>query len=95
MHASTIFYEDLRARWKAARAVGPETKRSNGFIQGDSWSLQQALALMSIWSHALEKEAEVKVASFIDDGNFRAEGPQHAIRTAKATTISVEFDQHS
>eukprot|EP00959_Pyramimonas_sp_CCMP1952_P225464 4715065-Pyramimonas_sp.AAC.1 len=46
---------------------------------------------MSIWSHALEKEAEVKVASFIDDGNFRAEGPHHAIRTANATTISVEL----
>eukprot|EP00959_Pyramimonas_sp_CCMP1952_P330682 6924784-Pyramimonas_sp.AAC.1 len=50
---------------------------------------------MSTCVGTLEKEAEVKVTSFIDGGSCRAGGPRHAIRTARATTASLEFDEHA
>eukprot|EP00959_Pyramimonas_sp_CCMP1952_P162348 3394522-Pyramimonas_sp.AAC.1 len=50
---------------------------------------------MSVWSKALEAEGPVRVSSFIDDGNFRAEGLGHAARTTRATSISLEFDNLS
>eukprot|EP00959_Pyramimonas_sp_CCMP1952_P141021 2951403-Pyramimonas_sp.AAC.1 len=46
--AEKSFYAALSTHWKVAQAVGPPTIRKNGFVQGDSWSLQQALALMSV-----------------------------------------------
>eukprot|EP00959_Pyramimonas_sp_CCMP1952_P060677 1267229-Pyramimonas_sp.AAC.1 len=50
---------------------------------------------MTIWSNAIEHECHPRVSSFTDDGNFRADGPDHAQRTTKATQVSLELDSLS
>ena len=58
--AERIFTEQSRAIVKVGKAVQtPGNTRGNGFLQGRCYSTEVALKMMSVWTRAVEKEAEV------------------------------------
>lgn len=87
LRAEWRFYEQLRCRWKVHQAVGESWQRKNGCIQGCSWSLTHALAIMTVETRAVQREARVRLSSF-----YRATGEDHAQQVAKACKASKDFD---
>ena len=61
----------IYSRFKMGRAVSNPSSRINGYIQGDSWSVQVGFAVMAAWSKTM-MEAHVHTSGFLDDSNFRA-----------------------
>eukprot|EP00959_Pyramimonas_sp_CCMP1952_P240414 5024342-Pyramimonas_sp.AAC.1 len=62
-------------------------------LNGGSWSPQQALALIGIWSYAVGDAANVVVPICIDDGSYRATGPDHGRQVSLATQASFQLDE--
>ena len=63
--AERIFTGQSRARVKVGKAVQTHGKtRGNGFLQGPCYSIEVALMMMSVWTRAVEKDAEVQTPLF-------------------------------
>ena len=52
------FYKQLTCTFKVANALCMACTRSNGFLQGCSFSLQAAQALLSVWTRLMETRVE-------------------------------------
>ena len=78
---------------KVGNAISDKQKRLRGYIQGCSWSLDAALAIMTVWSKVMKEEANVTASSFADDNNFMASGENHIQKTMKAWELPLEFDK--
>ena len=61
----------IYSRFRMGQAISNLSSRINGYIQGDSWSVQVALAVIAVWSKTM-MEAHVHTSGFLDDSNFRA-----------------------
>ena len=66
MHNLSIY-----SRFKMGQAISNPSSRINGYIQGDSWSVQVALVVMAVRSKTM-MAAHVLTSGFLDDSNFRA-----------------------
>ena len=67
--------EHSRARVKVGKAVQtPGNTRGNGFLQGRCSSIEVAVMMMSVWTRAVEKEAQVQTIGFVDDSAVRRNG---------------------
>ena len=47
--------------------------RGGGYFQGPSYSIQVALACMSVWTRLLESETRCETCGSIDDSSLRTE----------------------
>ena len=77
VEAEKKFYNQLTCRWKVGTSISEPWTRTCGYIQGSSWSLDAALALMTIWTKTIEAETEVTTGGFLDDSNYFASGTDH------------------
>lgn len=69
--AQEQFYKRLRYRYKVNKSFGGEHSRANGFAQGDTYSLQIALANMAVWTKFVQQNSQgVTAGSFVDDSHF-------------------------
>ena len=72
--AARKFYSQLSCRYKVNTAFSLPCSRQNGFAQGDSYSLQVALAIMAAWSCYMQSHApsdvDLTLGSFLDDSHF-------------------------
>ena len=103
--AERTFYAKLRSYYKLRDCYSAESRRSNGFIQGCSFSIQASLALLSIWTKVLEStvqsqplESTLSTGSYLDDSNIRCIAPTHKTAVQhllKAWEASLEFDNHA
>ena len=50
--------------------------RRNGFLQGPCYSIKVALMMMSVWTRAVETEADVQTTGFVDDSAVRSKRGQ-------------------
>jgi len=87
------FYSVLECRFKIGTSVSDAWSRIMGFVQGSSYSIEGALAIMHIWTCAVESESGAIPSSYIDDSNFISHGDGQSQKTAKAWQITREFDQ--
>ena len=92
----------LGCRYKIGHAFSEVFQRDRGFFQGDSYSVQVALALMSRWTAYVETrscEASVlRTGSFIDDSYTFAQGfrcSQIARAVVGSWVHSLEYDRLS
>ena len=73
------FYDKLSCVYKVANALSQVSTRSNGFLQGCSFSLQAALSVLTVWTRLMETRVEgnypITTGGFLDDNNFRCCGP--------------------
>ena len=75
VEAENRLMEQARYRFKVGKSVEKEsTTRSNGYYQGSNWSIQQAPALMSVWTRAAEAGGGTRTAGFIDDSSMQSVG---------------------
>ena len=71
--AERVFTEQSQCRFKIDKAISEKAEtRSNGFLQGPSYSIQVSLLYMSIWTKAVRKETNNKTAGFINDSSVRS-----------------------
>ena len=71
--AERIFRAQRRGRVKVGKAVQTLGKtRGNGFLQGRCYNIEFALMTMSVWTRAVEKEAEVQTTGIVDDSAVRS-----------------------
>lgn len=74
LQAEIQMYSNLRCSYKVKRAASRFFTKRNGFAQGDSWSLQIALANMATWTKFMKAGPQQNMAlhtgSFIDDSHF-------------------------
>ena len=85
VQAERTFTELSKARVKVGRAVQTQGKRrGNGFLQGPCYSIEVALMMMSVWSRALETEADVQTTGFVDDS---------AVRSKRGKTRDQSYDE--
>lgn len=95
--ASRSMYSPMTCRYKVNGCLTNECVRRNGYAQGDSYSLQVALALMTLWTAFLRQpQPELCTGSFLDDCHFAAASDQphevvHAV--AVAWQCSSLFDR--
>ena len=108
VNAESRFMHNLTSRFKVGQAVSTPSSRINGYVQGDSWSVQVALAVMAVWSKTM-MEAHVHTSGFLDDSNFRANNLEQqddeisdqpakhlwVRRILKGMQLSTEFDRLS
>ena len=107
INAEKRFLSQLTNRFKVGAAFSKPSARSNSYVQGDSFSIQVALAIMSVWTRAIA-EAGVSASSFLDDSTFRAgdccgagegdnelEANEWLARLTKGLHVSFEFDRLS
>ena len=77
VNATSKLYTQLRFRYKACNSLSGLHQRKNGYAQGDSWSLQIALAMMSVWDKFLHCNPAVDTClatgSFVDGCHFLCE----------------------
>ena len=82
INAIRTFYQQLQCRYKVNRPFSKPCSRSNGFCQGDSFSLQVALAVMFLWTKFVKCEPTRDLiphtGSFVDESFF-----SHKVRTVK------------
>jgi len=97
--AQERFYANLRYRFKINKSFSHENTRTNGFAQGDSYSLQVALATMAFWTYYIQnKSRQITTGSFVDDSHFYSSDPSMdvvASRVAKAWLASQTYDERS
>ena len=93
INAEDRLYRDFKYRSKVGDAISHGYQRKRGFVQGCSWSLDAALAIMTIWTKAAEAESQVEVSSFADDSSFLSTGDNHTDKTVSAWKVSLEFDK--
>lgn len=91
--AEEKFYQQLSCRFKIGSSVSRRWTRNRGYVQGASSSSEAGLALMSIWTAAVEEETKVSVGGFVDDCNIFANDEHHTQRVAAAMEISKNFDE--
>ena len=89
LNAGRSMYSQLNCRYKVNKSLSEPCARTNGFAQGDSLSLQVALATISIWTRFVQQqtspEADFHTGSFVDDCHFYSTG---TIRDTVASTIA-------
>lgn len=56
LSAARNMYSRLKCCYKVNRAMSPFFARSNGFAQGDSYSVQIALAVVSLWTRYMKSD---------------------------------------
>ena len=72
--AESRFGRQAKYRFKIGRATTATSKtRGGGYFQGPSYSIQVALACMSVWTRLLEGETRCKTCGFIDDSSLRTD----------------------
>ena len=72
--AESRFGRQARYRFKIGKATTAMSKtRGGGYFQGPSYSIQVALACMSVWTRHLESDTRCKTCGFIDDSSLRAD----------------------
>ena len=72
--AESRFGRQARYRFKIGKATTAVSKtRGGGHFQGPSYSIQVALACMSVWTRLLESETRCKTCGFIDDSSLRTD----------------------
>ena len=99
--AERAFYKQFTCFYKANGAISSEvSQRTNGFVQGCSFSLQAALGLLSIWTKHVEstpvlQDTTISTGGFLDDNNMRcvAKTAEAAVQgLEKAWQRSLQFD---
>ena len=84
---------------KSTKSFSHENIRTNAFAQGDSYSLQVALATIAIWTYYIQnKSQQISTGSFLDDSHFYCSDPSVdvvASRVAKAWIASQKYDEIS
>ena len=100
LQATQRLYGSLKHTYKLRRANSEFLTKGNGFPQGDSWSLQVALATMSFWTRYLKagplQDMAIHTGSFLDDSHFysiHAEPAPVVLSLIKAWKRSQEFDE--
>ena len=98
VQAERVFTEQSRARVKVGKAVQAHGKtRGNGFLQGPCYSIEVALMMMSVWTRAVEREAEVQTTGFVDDSAVRSKRgktrDQAVMNLRSSWEVSKEFGQ--
>jgi hypothetical protein len=97
--AQEQFYNQLKCRYKINKTFSEECCKTNGFAQGDSHSLQVALAMMATWTKYIHRSADqISTGGFVDDSNFFAKGNSIdtvATQVASAWQASQSFDNIS
>ena len=96
VQAERTFTELSKARVKVGKAVQTQGKtRGNGFLQGPCYSIEVALMIMSVWTRAVEMEADVQTTGFVDDSAVRSKRgktrDQAMTDLRKAWEVSKEF----
>ena len=96
VQAERTFTELSKARVKVGKAVQTQGKtRGNGFLQGPCYSIEVALMMMSVWTRAVETEADVQTTGFVDDSAVRSKRgktrDQAMTNLRKAWEVSKEF----
>ena len=86
-------YERLKYRYKLSGALSEQWEKTTGFIQGRSFSVEAALAIMAVWSYTVEKEANVQPSSFLDDSSAYSRGEGCEKNIKKAWALSLEYDE--
>ena len=81
---------------KVGRTVQTQGKtRRNDFLQGPCYSIEGALMMMSVWTRAVETEANVQTTRFVDDSAVRSKRDktkdQVMTNLRKAWEVSKEF----
>ena len=72
--AESRFGRQARYRFKIGKATTAVSKtRGGGYFQGPSYSIQVALACMSVWTRLLETETRCKTCGFIDDSSLKTD----------------------
>ena len=72
--AESRFCRQARYRFKIGKATTAVSKtRGGGYFQGPSYSIQVALACMSVWTRLFETETRCKTCGFIDDSSLRTD----------------------
>ena len=99
LNASRTFYQQLQCRYKVNRAFSKPCSRSNGFCQGDSFSLQVALAVMFLWTkfvkYELTRDLILHTGSFVDDSYFYSQSESSeevAALIVETWKKSLQFD---
>ena len=87
-------YVQSRARLKIGNVVSNTWSRERGYYQGRCYSIEAALAAMTVWTRVLESKQAV-VSSFLDDGNVYAEGSDHHEVLANSWKTSNLFDKYA
>ncbi len=77
IEAEARFYQQLQCRFKVGKSVSNLWKRSRGYVQGASYSIEAALALMSVWTRAVEGETRAETGGFLNDCNILSHGEGH------------------
>ena len=90
--AEESFFKGCVYRFKIGGALSKEFKRTSGFIQGASTSLESALGIMMVMTEAIEQETAARASSFVDDANFITIGAGSEIEILKVWQLSSEFD---
>ena len=73
VQAERTFAELSKARVKVGRAVQTQGKtRGNGFLQGPCYIIEVALMRMSVWTRAVETEADVQTTGLVDYSAVRS-----------------------
>ena len=97
VRAATSLYSQMNCRYKINGSISSACTRRNGFAQGDSYSLQIALAMMNVWTKHIQKcSPGLSTGSFVDDNHFLSIGTdpiEVATDVASAWQQSLKFDQ--
>ena len=74
LHAAGNLYMNLRCCYKLRKASSAFFAKRHGFAQGDSFSLQVALAYMTVWTKYMKADPmldlPLNTGSFLDDSHF-------------------------
>ena len=99
LQATQRLYCNLKHVYKLRRATSIFYTKGNGFPQGDSWSLQVALGIMSFWTRYLKadpmQDMAIHSGSFLDDSHFHCSHTELAPVVSsliQAWKRSLEFD---
>jgi exonuclease III len=97
--ATQNMYNQLRCQYKFKRATTDFFSKKHGFAQGDSFSLQVALAFMMAWTKFIQvndgNALNLNTGSFLDDSHFYCssdEPEQAATQICKSWQRSLQFD---
>ena len=96
VQAERTFTELSKARVKVGRAVQTHGKTGgNGFLQGPCYSIEVALMMMSVWTRAVETEADVQTTGLLDDSAVRSKRgktrDQAMMNLRRAWEVFIEF----
>ena len=99
VQATQRLYQNLKCSYKLRRAASPFFSKGNGFPQGDSWSLQVALAFMNLWTKYMQsdplQDMPISTGSFLDDSHFYNCNPDAELVVVSLVTAwkrSLQFD---